>query len=69
MKIFILATIVWSMLAYVNGRYFDKPVLRNDVDYILEGVWVLGVPITGLIYGGLTVLAWKFGKWVKEKML
>lgn len=69
MKIFVLATIVWSIFGYVNGRYFEKPVLRNDVDYILEGVWVLGVPIAGLIHGGLTVLAWKFGKWVKAKMM
>jgi hypothetical protein len=69
MKLFVLSTIIWSILAYVKGRYFETPVLRNDTDYIVEGVWVLGVPIIGLMYGGLTVLAWKFGKWVKAKFV
>jgi hypothetical protein len=64
MKAFLLAALIWSVIVYVVNTYRIS-VARNDADSITEGVWVLFVPITGVIYGGITLTILKLIKWLR----
>lgn len=64
---FLAATLLWSLIFYVKGKYFDARPLNNDVDYVLEGVWMVGVPVMGLIYGGITMLIIKLFRKIHAK--
>ena len=68
MRTFFVASILWSLLLYGKGKYFDVPVLREDADYVIEGVWMLLAPIGGVIYGGLTLLVLRCVNWCKAKL-
>ena len=62
MKIFLWAALIWSGIVY-NVNIYRISVARNHADSITEGVWVLFVPITGVIYGGITLTILKLIKW------
>lgn len=62
MRIFISATIIWTLIFYIKGKYFEVHALQNDVDYVADRVWVLFVPVAGLLLGGFTFLLIKFVK-------
>ena len=68
MKIFLLASLIWSVILYLVNKY-HAAVLHGDVDQIIEGVWVLFVPVTGLIYGGITIVVLKLMQWLRVKLL
>lgn len=68
MKTFLWASLIWSMIWYIVNKY-DVPVLREDEDYIIEGVWVLFIPVIGVFYGGITLLVIKITKWLRAKLL
>lgn len=67
MKTFLWASLIWSMIVYIVNKY-EVPLLREDAAYIIEGVWLLFVPITGMIYGGITLLVLKITKWLRVKL-
>jgi hypothetical protein len=67
MKTFLLASLIWSVIVYIVNKY-QVPILREDADHIIEGVWLLFVPITGVIYGGITLLVLKITKWLRVKL-
>jgi hypothetical protein len=68
MKNFFIAATIWSIIFYIKGKYFDVRPSQNDVDYILDGIWIWGIPIVGATYGGLTILAIKIIRAVKSKL-
>ena len=68
MRTFLIASILWSLIFYVKGKYVDVPVLRYDADYVIEGVWMLAVPIGGVIYGGFTLLVLRCVNWCTAKL-
>lgn len=55
------------MIVYIVSKY-QVPLLREDADHIIEGVWLLFVPIIGMIYGGITLLVSKITKWLRVKL-
>jgi hypothetical protein len=67
MKTFLLASLIWSVIVYIVNKY-PVPIRREDADYIIEGVWVLLVPINGAIYGGITLIFLKLIKWLRMKL-
>ena len=67
MKTFLWASLIWSMIVYIVNKY-QVPILREDADHIIEGVWLLFVPIIGMIYGGITLLVLKITKWRRVKL-
>ena len=69
MRTFLIASILWSLIFYVKGKYVDVPVLRYDADYVIEGVWMLAVPIGGVMYGGFTLLVLRCVNWCTAKLL
>jgi hypothetical protein len=64
---FVLASVIWAFIFIVKGTYFEVHELRNDQDYIIEGVWKTFALLGGVLYGGLTVLVLKLVKWLKTK--
>lgn len=67
MKALLLATIIWSLILYIKEKYFNIKIPQNDVDYIVDGVWIWFVPIGGLIYAGCTILLIKIARKILAK--
>lgn len=68
MKKFLIAATIWSLIFFIKGKYFDAHPRQNDVDYVLDGVWIWGIPIVGIMSGGLTVLIIKIITKVHSKL-
>ena len=68
MKIFLLVSLIWSIILYIVNKY-QVPIIHEDADHVIEGIWVLLVPMTGLIYGGITLGVLKLMQWLKAKLL
>lgn len=67
MKTFLWASLIWSVIVNIVNQY-QVPILREDADHIIEGVWVFYVLITGVMYGGITLIFLVLIKWFRVKL-
>ena len=59
MKIFILACMFWAVLGYLGTKYMESVIPQN-----VDGAWRVMVPALGMIYGAVTLIAWKIWRWL-----